>query len=152
MEAEVQGYLDELKVLKNQIRDIVQGMSEESINWQPLPKDTNSIYAIMTHLLGADDNWVKRVINGQSINRDREAEFRSLGNLQDIMNRFEKVSKENENILSKLDSLQLGETRKVQIQQNGQAVSVRWCILHVVSHYALHLGHIQLTRQLWEQR
>jgi len=152
MEAEVQGYLDELKIIKNQIRDAVLGLSEEAINWQPLPKDTNSIYAILTHLLGADDNWVKRVINRQSINRDREAEFRALGNPKGIMHRFEKVSKENENILSKLGSSQLRETRKVQIQQDERTVSVRWCILHVISHYALHLGHIQLTRQLWEQR
>ena len=152
MEAEVQGYLDELKIIKTQIRGAVRGLSEEAINWQPLPKDTNSIYAILTHLLGADDNWVKRVINRQSINRDREAEFRALGNLKDIMNRFEKVSKENENILSKLGSSQLGETRTIQIQQDERTVNVRWCILHVISHYALHLGHIQLTRQLWEQK
>jgi hypothetical protein len=26
---------------------------------------------------------------------------------------------------------------------------VRWCILHVIEHYAQHLGHMQLTRQLW---
>ncbi len=152
MEAEVQGYLDELKILKNQIRDAVRGLSEEAVNWQPLPKDTNSIYAILIHLLGADDNWVKHVINGRSIDRDREAEFRASGNPKDIMNRFEKVGKENENILSKLSSPQLGETRKVHIQQEERTVSVRWCILHVISHYALHLGHIQLTRQLWEQK
>jgi hypothetical protein len=26
---------------------------------------------------------------------------------------------------------------------------VRWCILHVIEHIAQHLGHMQLTRQLW---
>ena len=30
MEAEVQGYLDELKIIKNQIRDAVLGLSEEA--------------------------------------------------------------------------------------------------------------------------
>jgi hypothetical protein len=34
-------------------------------------------------------------------------------------------------------------------QARGREVPVRWCILHVVDHTALHLGHMQLTYQLW---
>ncbi|MCA9947468.1 MAG: DUF664 domain-containing protein [Anaerolineales bacterium] len=29
-------------------------------------------------------------------------------------------------------------------------VPVRWGILHVIDHTALHLGHIQITAQLWQ--
>jgi hypothetical protein len=31
-------------------------------------------------------------------------------------------------------------------------MTVAWAVLHAVDHTALHLGHIQITRQLWEQR
>lgn len=34
---------------------------------------------------------------------------------------------------------------------DGQKFSVSWSLLHVLDHTAIHLGHIQLTRQLWEQ-
>ena len=38
--------------------------------------------------------------------------------------------------------------------QGGQArqVSGGWALLHALEHTGLHLGHAQLTRQLWEQR
>jgi ankyrin repeat protein len=29
---------------------------------------------------------------------------------------------------------------------------VAWCLAHALEHTALHLGHMQITRQLWEQR
>ena len=61
MEAEVQGYLEELKIIKNDILEAVRDLSEKAVNWQPLPSDTNSIYAILTHLLGAEENWVKHI-------------------------------------------------------------------------------------------
>jgi len=48
-------------------------------------------------------------------------------------------------VLSSLTEAQLDENRKWQ----DQMVSVRWCILHVIEHTAQHIGHMQLTRQLW---
>jgi len=48
-------------------------------------------------------------------------------------------------ILSALTEKPLEEARKWR----DRSVSVRWCILHVLEHYAQHLGHMQLTRQLW---
>jgi hypothetical protein len=29
---------------------------------------------------------------------------------------------------------------------------VGWALCHILKHTALHLGHLQITRQLWEQR
>ncbi|HJW84059.1 MAG TPA: hypothetical protein VJ754_07125, partial [Anaerolineae bacterium] len=31
----------------------------------------------------------------------------------------------------------------------GRSVPVRWSILHIIDHTALHLGHMQITYQLW---
>ena len=36
--------------------------------------------------------------------------------------------------------------------RNEKTFSVGWCLTHALEHTALHLGHIQLTRQLWEQK
>jgi hypothetical protein len=30
--------------------------------------------------------------------------------------------------------------------------NIAWSLLHALEHTALHLGHMQLTRQLWEQQ
>ena len=152
MEAEVQGYLKELGILRKQIQDAIQGLNEEAVNWRPLPKDTNSIYAILCHLIGSDKFWVKQIISGEAFTRDREAEFRASGHLSEVLDRWQKATMANENLLHRLNTSQLGETRTVPTRPEWGSVTVRWCILHLISHYAVHLGHIQLTRQLWDQK
>jgi hypothetical protein len=148
MENEIQSYIAEFNSLEEEIHKSIQGLSGEAANWRPLPKDTNSIYAIITHLAGAQSNWIKRVIAGIPVQRDREAEFTSAGSLSEAVKNWKAVNRECEGVLRKLSQNQLDETRDVS-GPFGR-VTVRWCILHQIRHYALHLGHIQLTRQLWD--
>ena len=150
MEAEVQGYLNEFNITRNQIRDALKGLDDEAVNWKPLTKDTNSIYAILTHLAGTQANWMKQTVAGIPIKRDRDAEFRATGNLFDAVKRWEDMDREADLIMANLTVAQLREKRKTT-GPFGE-VTVQWCILHQISYYALHLGHIQLTRQAWEQR
>ena len=152
MEPEVQGYLTEFSILREQIRDAIQNLDDEAANWHPVLKDTNSIFAILCHLTGSENYWVGQIISGKTVDRDREAEFSESGHLSEIVDRWEEVGMASQRILSKLNSSQLGETRTVSIRPAPGSVTVRWCILHQISHCALHLGHIQLTRQLWEQK
>jgi uncharacterized damage-inducible protein DinB len=149
MESEIQSYIAEFRSLRGEIQKSIQGLSDEAANWRPLPKDTNSIYALITHLAGAQSNWIKRVIAGIPVQRDREAEFKSAGSLSEAVKNWEAVDREAEEILLKLSPEQLGETRDVS-GPFGR-VTVRWCILHQIRHYAMHLGHIQLTQQLWNE-
>jgi uncharacterized damage-inducible protein DinB len=151
MITEIQDYVTELSIIRGQILEAVQGLGDEAGNWHPLSKDTNSIYAVLSHVIGAQNNWIRKIIAGQEIQRDREAELRSSGPLSDIIERFKNESREIEVILGSLSQPQLSETRKVPAHPQGNA-TVRWCILHILSHNATHLGHIQLTRQLWDQR
>ena len=150
MEAEVQGNLNESNILRGLIKDALKGLDDTAANWQPLSKDTNSIYAQMTHLTGAQSNWMKQVIAGIPVKRDREAELHASGHLADLVKRWEDLDKEVDVILGKLTQAQLRETRKTT-GPFGE-ITVQWCILHEISHYATHLGHLQLTRQMWEQR
>jgi hypothetical protein len=36
--------------------------------------------------------------------------------------------------------------------RDGQVVTVGWILMHILEHTAMHVGHIQLTVQLWKQR
>jgi uncharacterized damage-inducible protein DinB len=151
MNSEVKDYLMELGIIRQQIIESVRGLNDEAMNWQPLSGETNSIYAILSHLIGAQNNWVRKIISGQEIRRDREAEFKASGIAVEIIDSFEKESRALEEILRGLSLAKLDEKRSVPGQSQVTA-SVRWCILHVISHNAVHLGHMQLTRQLWEKR
>ena len=43
-------------------------------------------------------------------------------------------------------------TRQRTAYTDGRTMPVGACLLHVVRHTALHAGHMQITRQLWERR
>jgi len=152
MEAEIKGYLTEFNVLRADIQSALRELSDEGANWHPLPVGTNSIYALLTHIMGADRFWIIQVIGGKEIQRDREAEFRAFGNLSELLSRWEKHCTEISSILENMNHSQLLEVRPVPSRALQKApITVQWIILHLISHYATHLGHIQLTRQLWDQ-
>lgn len=148
MEDEVKGYLTEFNILRGQIRDALKGLNDEAANWCPLPNDTNSIYSLMNHLAGAQSHWIKRVIAGMTIQRDRDSELKASGSLAQILAKWETVNQETDEILGKLSLTQLREARDTAGPYGR--VTVQWAILHQISHYATHLGHIQLTRQMRE--
>jgi uncharacterized damage-inducible protein DinB len=150
MDEEIRSLLTELAITKNQILEVLKGLGDDAANWQPLPKNTNSMYSMVSHVIGAQNGWVRKIIDGQQIQRDREAELRASGPVAELIERFQKESEGVEAILGNLTLSQLSESRSTPFQPG--TVSVRWCILHVLSHNATHLGHLQLTRQLWEQR
>lgn len=152
MEAEVQSYIDELSILKWQIRETIKGISDEEANWHPLTSNTNSIYAILYHLKGSEEYWIKEIVGEESVNRDREAEFHASGQISEILEHWERLDSISNDILGKLNCSNLEESRTPTIPTRFVSHTVRGCILHVISHYATHLGHIELTRQLWEQR
>ncbi len=153
MESEIKGYLTELNILRSDIQNSLQSLNDEGANWHPLPTATNSIYAILTHVMGADNFWIHQVIEGQKIKRDREAEFKASGNLGELLIQWDQHWIIIESALGTLNNKQLSEARAVPFRpEPKEPVTVQWIILHLISHYATHLGHIQLTRQLWDSK
>jgi len=54
-------------------------------------------------------------------------------------------SQETKEVLSALSESDMSDMR----QARDRTVAVRWGILHVIDHTSLHLGHMQMTYQLW---
>jgi len=150
---EIEIYLSFLNDLRGQVKTLLEGLPKEALDWRPLDGEgelaTNSPAVMMTHLAGSEAFWVKEIIGRQPIQRNRDAEFvvKGLG-VSDLLAKIETGAKDTAAILSSLTSSQLEETRKFR----DRTVTVRWGILHVVEHWAIHVGHMQLTRQLWQAK
>ena len=153
MTKEIEGYLSTLEDLRGQVKKGLEGLDQEALDWRPIPGNeghlTNSLGAIITHLAGSETYWMKEIIGGQSIHRDREAEFTAKGaGVSELQEKLNKAAQVTKAVLSSLSPSGLDEER----QFRDRKVTVRWGILHVIEHTAVHLGHIQLTRQLWENQ
>ena len=69
--------LAQLQEIHDDLRRVVRDLRGEALNWRP-GEETNSIYVLVTHLLGAEHFWLAAAA-GRPIARDRAAEFRAQG-------------------------------------------------------------------------
>jgi uncharacterized damage-inducible protein DinB len=148
---ELEQYLGRIEDLRGLVCDLIRDVPAEALNWRPLaqqaPEATNSLAVLATHIAGAEQFWIGEVVGGNPPARDRDAEFATQSaNAQELVYLLEKTGAETRQRLAALDREGLEGVREVR----GRRVPVRWCILHVIDHTALHLGHMQLTFQLWQ--
>ena len=150
---EVENYLSVLEHLRGQVQDLLDKFPPEALDWRPIEGAgdlaTNSPAALATHLAGSENFLVTHVIGGRTIQRDREGEFKTKEvEMAELQRRLAAGTQMAEAILSPLTPGQLEEPRK-WLSGSG---TVRRCILHAIAHYATHLGHLQLTYQLWRDQ
>ena len=151
MGKEIQGYLEAMREMREEIVKVLEGLPEEALDWRPIQEQgelaTNSLAAMATHVAGSATYLIKEVVGGQSVHRDRQAEFEARGgSVSALKTRLDGAVKTMEETLSPLDDGQLDDDRKYR----DRTAKVRWIVLHVIEHTAQHVGHMQLTRQLWQ--
>lgn len=150
MISELDNYLERIEDLRGQVAGLLADLPAEALNWRPIEgKDshvTNSLAVMAAHVAGAEHFWIAEVIGRQPATRDRDAEFVVVAATPaELLQLLEKVSQETKEVLSALSESDMGEMR----QARDRTVAVRWGILHVIDHTSLHLGHMQMTYQLW---
>ena len=90
---------------------------------------------------------------GQPLDRDRPAEFRARGNLEELEARYARWMEASAKVLRHLDEGELarlpdlGETFAARGERPW---TVAECLMHAVEHTAVHVGHLQIQRQLWD--
>ena len=67
--------------------DIVRDLGDDMANRRLDHPGANSPYAVLTHCLGVMEYWGGYVVAGRSIERDRDAEFRAEGAVDDLVAR-----------------------------------------------------------------
>lgn len=132
--------------LERTILDIIaqiSDMSDADLNrFLELPEG-NTLFIITTHLLGSADYWVMGVAGGQSVQRNRRAEFQASGTRAELVERCERWLTTMQDVLKTLP-----DERLEQPVPGEEPLTVRDGILHALQHCSLHLGQIQLARQL----
>lgn len=150
MVSELENYQQRIDDLCGQINDLLTGLPPEALNWRPIEGTddhaTNSLAVLATHVAGAIHFWIAEVVGGQPPTRDREAEFRvEASSASELCEMLAKAGAEAREVFAALEPADLAGVREIK----GRTVPVRWGIIHVIDHTALHLGHMQLTYQLW---
>ncbi|MEJ2210660.1 MAG: DinB family protein [Anaerolineae bacterium] len=152
MLSELDNYYQRIVDLRGQVHALVEGLPAEALNWRPLPpgpaeNEVNSLAVLAAHVAGSEHFWIGEVVGRLPATRDRDAEFATtVPDAAGLLRRLEATAAETDEVFAHLVPSALDGVREA----GGRTVAVRWCILHVVDHTALHLGHMQLTYQLWQ--
>ena len=110
------------------------------------------MYVIAAHTVGNARAWVLGIACGQPIRRDRPAEFRAAGSYAQLAEETQELLREIEAALTALDASALDRrvvpSPELWGDEEVREISVRQALLAVVEHASIHLGQLQVTRDL----
>ncbi len=141
--------IERLQFLHKEMNAAIGGLPPEALDWTPGP-GMNSLGVLAIHTAGAERYWLGDVLAGEPSGRDRDAEFqaRDLDALA-LQQRLDESLRYGTQVLQGLSQGDLA-TEHVS-PRDGRKFSAGWCILHTMEHTAIHVGHMQLMRQMWQK-
>ncbi len=156
MTPEIEHYLQFFADYHRQIDELIKDLPLEAFNWRPLTGEegadvhvTNSLAVLLTHLTGAEQFWIGELLGGHVINRDREAEFHTIAtDVESLRQRLRATDVLVREVLTTVSPARLEES--VQVREH--TLTLRWGVIHMIEHTAQHLGHMELTVQLWRSQ
>jgi uncharacterized damage-inducible protein DinB len=151
MDVEAQGLLAELSNIHQRTKAAVEKLGDDGVNWRPSAPDSNPASVIVSHMCGSEAAWVGEYVGGVPAHRVRTTEFQSpqktVKGLVALVNRLEASSQA---AISKHTSASLN---KLAVTGRPEFKgTLRDCVLHALTHEAEHVGHLELTLQLWLAR
>lgn len=152
MDTMAQTYLDKIDQLRGKIMAALQDMSSEELNWTPPAANSNSPYVLATHIIGTEREWIHQMVGGHEISRDRGAEFLAVGHdpapLAEMLAQNGATSRD---VISKLTVADMDQSRVSPARLGGTPITLHYCLMHMVEHLAEHVGHIELTKQMYAE-
>ena len=149
MEPFFRDYLELLRDLDQEFIAAFDALPTEALDWVP-GADMNSLCVLVVHTTASARFWIGDVAMGETSNRIRALEFQASGLSEtELKARFAALEAYVE---SALERLTLADLATMRPMPDRDTVSAGWALLHALEHTGLHLGHAQITRQLWEQK
>ena len=129
--------------------DIVTQLGDELANRRPDLPGANSPFAVLTHCLGVLDYWAGYLVAGRHIQRDRAAEFRATGHVNDLVRRTRHARQQLAADLRGLEAT--APPRGTPDPQDATLPLARTqggALMHVYEELAQHRGQMEITRDV----
>jgi hypothetical protein len=137
------------------IRGAISGLPADALNWLPSQDGTNPIAVLAVHAMHSTRSWLAVAVGAPLPARDRDAEFRTVvDDPGELLETVDGLAEDCRALLA-VDAFEPGVMRESHLRASSgraEVVSGAWALLHAVEHLREHMGHAQLTRQLWEGR
>jgi uncharacterized damage-inducible protein DinB len=140
-------YLERLEDLQHRLHKEVRDLPAEAMDWSP-GSQMNSVAVLLAHITGVVHEGIDLGLDDPP-SRVRAQEFQTRGvSSAEMLRRLDAVINYARDALPRLGLEDLAKERK---DEDG-IVTCGWALLHALEHANLHLGHLQVTCQMWRQR
>lgn len=136
-----------------QFRDAIAGIPDEDLNtWKPMAEsgggEMNTFSVLAVHIAGAGIWRLYQQVYDDHIARDRDAEFRATATAAEIDRTFDDWLAGFRERLERASQPDLAGLPQTPREDHPSWTRLDW-LLSMIDHTALHLGHVQIHRQLW---
>lgn len=140
-----------LRRLRDDMRAAIENLPNEAINWLPPGEDTNSIAVIAHHAWHSTRQWLSVTVEAPAPDRNRSAEFEvTYDSTDDLLATLDEISEECLGLISKERHIDPGAIRQHWDPATEIKFNAAWTLMHALEHLGEHVGHVGLTRQVWE--
>ncbi|WP_214321439.1 DinB family protein [Nonomuraea sediminis] len=127
-----------------------EGLTEEQLRERSAPPSTLSLLGLLRHMAHVERAWFRHVLNDEDIPRLWGKDTRQDADFDDVDTASAEeafaVWQEEVEIARKL-SAALPMEAIGKRQRNGEDVTHRWVLVHMIEEYARHNGHADLIRE-----
>ena len=128
---------------------IVTELGDELANRRLDTPGANSPYAVLTHCLGVMDYWGGHIVAGRAIQRDRDAEFRAAGPVDELVERTRRARRQLAEDIAELDpSAAPRGTLKAEDTCLPLGRTQGGALVHIYEELAQHRGQMEVTRDV----
>lgn len=140
-------------VVSGEILDAVSSVldrcDDETVNAVPAAPGVNSVFALVTHMDGVIADWGGNLVAGESVPRDRAAEFTATGTVAQARTVLDRMRER----LPRYVHLALTEgianrTGISSTRADAAAATPEFVVLHLLRELAQHTGHLQVCGDL----
>jgi hypothetical protein len=133
----------------DQMVDALRRLGDERVNDRPDLPGANSPFAIVTHCLGVLEFWGGAMVAGRSVTRDRDAEFRATGRIEELV---EQVDAARRCLADDVAGVRWDDPPRSPVDpEDADRPDGRrqgGVLLHILEELYQHLGQLELTRDV----
>jgi uncharacterized damage-inducible protein DinB len=127
----------------------LQGAGAEALNWKPASTPCDSLAGLVQHIVAVQRLWLDTAIGGEAVPPGlATAHAASADSAEDLQRLLDDALARSQARLASLTPAQYDEPR----ERRGRTLTVRWAAYHTLEHTALHVGHMRLTRQVYDDQ
>ena len=156
---EIGFYLSGMEEVRGQLRETVEGMSDDQIGRPAIP-GAHAIGALVLHIGEAEWYWMQCVVSGHKVTDEirHAAYWDVLKNPQAFpgkgysaefcLNEIKKLREQTQTTLASFTDSDLERIFSIERDGETHERSLRWILHHLIDHEAQHKGQILMLKRL----